>query len=59
MPGPRSRGLVGTRSTPPWRPVLVTMVNEVGIVLAGFVSGGLSLQDAVDHPRVHLHRVGQ
>ncbi|WP_170259109.1 hypothetical protein [Nocardioides psychrotolerans] len=50
---------MGTRSTPPWRPVLVTMVNEVGIVLAGFVSGGLSLQDAVDHPRVHLHRVGQ
>ncbi|WP_341927269.1 gamma-glutamyltransferase [Nocardioides psychrotolerans] len=28
-------------------------------VLAGFVSGGLSLQDAVDHPRVHLHRAGR
>ncbi|WP_338087646.1 gamma-glutamyltransferase [Nocardioides lijunqiniae] len=28
-------------------------------VLAAYVSGGLSLRDAVDHPRVHLHRAGR
>jgi gamma-glutamyltranspeptidase/glutathione hydrolase len=28
-------------------------------VLASYVSGGLSLRDAVDHPRVHLHRAGR
>ncbi|MET1062012.1 MAG: gamma-glutamyltransferase [Aeromicrobium sp.] len=28
-------------------------------VLAGFVSGGLGLQDAVNHPRVHVHRAGR
>lgn len=27
--------------------------------LAGFVSGGMSLQEAVNHPRVHLHRAGR
>lgn len=28
-------------------------------VLAGFVSGGLGLQEAVNHPRVHVHRAGR
>ncbi|CAB4693633.1 MAG: gamma-glutamyltransferase [Actinobacteria bacterium] len=28
-------------------------------VLAGFVSGGLSLGEAVHHPRVHVHRAGR
>ncbi|MCW2794064.1 MAG: gamma-glutamyltransferase, partial [Nocardioides sp.] len=28
-------------------------------VLAGFVSGGLTLQEAVNHPRVHVHRAGR
>ncbi len=27
--------------------------------LAAFVSGGLSLQEAVNHPRVHVHRAGR
>lgn len=27
--------------------------------LAGFVNGGLGLQQAIDHPRVHLHRAGR
>jgi gamma-glutamyltranspeptidase/glutathione hydrolase len=28
-------------------------------VLAGFVNAGLGLQQAVDHPRVHVHRAGR
>ena len=28
-------------------------------VLAGFINGGLGLQDAVNHPRVHVHRAGR
>jgi gamma-glutamyltranspeptidase/glutathione hydrolase len=28
-------------------------------VLAGFVNGGLSLQHAINHPRVHVHRAGR
>ncbi len=28
-------------------------------VLAGFINGGLGLQEAVDHPRVHVHRAGR
>jgi gamma-glutamyltranspeptidase/glutathione hydrolase len=27
--------------------------------LAGFVNGGMGLQDAVNHPRVHVHRAGR
>ncbi len=27
--------------------------------LAGFVSGGLELQQAINHPRVHVHRAGR
>lgn len=27
--------------------------------LAGFVNGGLGLQEAIDHPRVHVHRAGR
>jgi len=27
--------------------------------LAGFVNGGLGLQQAIDHPRVHVHRAGR
>lgn len=27
--------------------------------LAGFVHGGLPLQEAINHPRLHLHRAGQ
>ncbi|MET0821471.1 MAG: gamma-glutamyltransferase [Aeromicrobium sp.] len=27
--------------------------------LAGFVNGGLGLQQAIDHPRIHLHRAGR
>jgi gamma-glutamyltranspeptidase/glutathione hydrolase len=27
--------------------------------IAGFVNGGLSLQQAIDHPRVHVHRAGR
>lgn len=27
--------------------------------LAGFVHGGLGLQQAIDHPRVHVHRAGR
>nr|MCW2728874.1 gamma-glutamyltransferase [Aeromicrobium sp.] len=27
--------------------------------VAGFVNGGLGLQQAVDHPRVHVHRAGR
>ena len=27
--------------------------------LAGFVSGGLGLQQAINHPRVHVHRAGR
>ena len=25
-------------------------------VLAGYISGGMSLEDAVGHPRIHVHR---
>ncbi len=35
------------------------ITTAIAQVLAGFVNGGLSLQDAVDHPRVHLHRAGR
>lgn len=28
-------------------------------VLAGYVNGGLSLEEAVTHPRVHVHRAGR
>lgn len=28
-------------------------------VLAGYISGGMSLEDAVCHPRVHVHRAGR
>jgi gamma-glutamyltranspeptidase/glutathione hydrolase len=28
-------------------------------VLAGFLSGGLSLSESVHHPRVHVHRAGR
>ncbi len=28
-------------------------------VLASFINGGLGLQDAVNHPRVHVHRAGR
>jgi gamma-glutamyltranspeptidase / glutathione hydrolase len=27
--------------------------------LAGFVNGGMGLQEAIDHPRVHVHRAGR
>jgi len=27
--------------------------------LAGFVNGGLGLQQAIDHPRIHVHRAGR
>ena len=27
--------------------------------LAGFINGGLPLQEAINHPRLHLHRAGQ
>lgn len=33
--------------------------TAVAQVLAGLVNGGLSLQHAVDHPRVHVHRAGR
>lgn len=33
--------------------------TAVAQVVAGFVSGGLPLQEAVDHPRVHVHRAGR
>ncbi len=33
--------------------------TAVAQVVAGFVNGGLALQDAVDHPRVHVHRAGR
>jgi gamma-glutamyltranspeptidase/glutathione hydrolase len=28
-------------------------------VLAGYINAGLSLEDAVCHPRVHVHRAGR
>ena len=28
-------------------------------VLAGFINGGLGLQQAINHPRVHVHRAGR
>ena len=28
-------------------------------VLAGFINGGVGLQEAVNHPRVHVHRAGR
>ena len=28
-------------------------------VLAGYISGGMSLEDAVGHPRIHVHRAGR
>jgi gamma-glutamyltranspeptidase/glutathione hydrolase len=28
-------------------------------VLAGYINAGLSLEEAVCHPRVHVHRAGQ
>ncbi len=34
------------------------ITTAVVSVLAGFVSGGLDLVDAVAHPRVHVHRAG-
>jgi gamma-glutamyltranspeptidase/glutathione hydrolase len=33
--------------------------TAVAQVVAGFVNGGLTLQGAVDHPRVHVHRAGR
>lgn len=33
--------------------------TAVAQVVAGFVHGGLGLQQAVDHPRVHVHRAGR
>lgn len=33
--------------------------TAVAQVVAGFVHGGLGLQAAVDHPRVHVHRAGR
>ncbi len=33
--------------------------TAVAQVVAGFVNGGLPLQEAVDHPRVHVHRAGR
>lgn len=33
--------------------------TAVAQVVAGFVNGGLGLQQAVDHPRVHVHRAGR
>ena len=27
-------------------------------VLAGFINGGMSLAEAIDHPRIHVHRAG-
>ncbi|MCD4526739.1 gamma-glutamyltransferase [Nocardioides sp. cx-173] len=35
------------------------ITTAVTQVLALFVSGGLSLRDAIDHPRLHLHRAGR
>ena len=35
------------------------ITTAVVAVLAGFVTGGLGLQEAVDHPRVHVHRAGR
>ncbi len=35
------------------------ITTAVTQVLAGFVNGGLSLQEAVRHPRVHVHRAGR
>jgi gamma-glutamyltranspeptidase/glutathione hydrolase len=34
------------------------ITTAVAQVLAGFVNGGMSLVDAVRHPRVHVHRAG-
>lgn len=33
--------------------------TAIAQVLAGFAAGGLGLQQAVDHPRVHVHRAGR
>jgi gamma-glutamyltranspeptidase/glutathione hydrolase len=35
------------------------ITTAVTQVLAGFVNGGLSLHEAVNHPRVHVHRAGR
>ena len=35
------------------------ITTAIAQVLAGFVNGGLSLQEAVNHPRVHVHRAGR
>ncbi|HYO39758.1 MAG TPA: gamma-glutamyltransferase [Nocardioidaceae bacterium] len=34
------------------------ITTAIAQVLAGFVNGGLSLTEAVNHPRVHVHRAG-
>jgi gamma-glutamyltranspeptidase/glutathione hydrolase len=33
--------------------------TAVAQVVAGFTNGGLGLQEAIDHPRVHVHRAGR
>jgi len=35
------------------------ITTAIAQVLAGFVNGGLSLHEAVNHPRVHVHRAGR
>ena len=35
------------------------ITTAIAQVLAGFINGGLSLHEAVNHPRVHVHRAGR
>ena len=35
------------------------ITTAVSQVLAGIVNDGLSLQEAIDHPRVHVHRAAR
>jgi gamma-glutamyltranspeptidase/glutathione hydrolase len=35
------------------------ITTAIAQVLAGYISGGMSLEAAVCHPRVHLHRAGR
>jgi gamma-glutamyltranspeptidase/glutathione hydrolase len=35
------------------------ITTAIAQVLAGYVSGGMSLEEAVCHPRVHVHRAGR
>jgi gamma-glutamyltranspeptidase/glutathione hydrolase len=35
------------------------ITTAISQVLAGYISGRMSLQEAVQHPRVHVHRAGR